>query len=542
MVVGVGVALDKQKNLSDINEFKVVLTNYNDKISIDVTPVLHSFSIFEDINSPVCTCELVIQDALGLLAKLPIIGEEFITIQYRTRGMKAQSETDLFPLVVRSFRADKIIDHEESGEKMLNFKLHGVDDHYHINEGIDINQSFVGSNCILAANSIFYSSFVNTSLEYRPFNKQEKLLGKGNASVKKSNNTSNYIAPGLTPFEVIDQLKEEAEHEEVGNPNDYVFFQNLEGIHLTTLAELKDQDPIFTYYLKDPNTEEYEEVEKGEYVTDPFLGTEKNIIMNLKYVRGFDHVENFQNGFYGNRVVGIDLLNKMYDERVESYSSNYSNLSTLEGPAGGALVSSGEYPKGFFNKVGSTHTRYIATELLSTSLDTGNPSNFSTVKYPSYSLSPYIYPIDKKDPDVKKDKVNGTLSNKAAREKQADVISKDPTVANPRKRHLFLNKNIFAKGQMNNIVINVIVPGNSALTVGQVINVFFPRRTESPKAGEYDQLYTSTSSAKFFVTHIRQAYTTESQGYFTTATIVKDSYAAKIDKIFETNNEEASDE
>ena len=124
MVVGVGVALDKQKNLSDINEFKVVLTNYNDKISIDVTPVLHSFSIFEDINSPVCTCELVIQDALGLLAKLPIIGEEFITIQYRTRGMKAQSETDLFPLVVRSFRADKIIDHEESGEKMLNFKLH----------------------------------------------------------------------------------------------------------------------------------------------------------------------------------------------------------------------------------------------------------------------------------------------------------------------------------------------------------------------------------------------------------------------------------
>ena len=95
---------------------------------------------------------------------------------------------------------------------------------------------------------------------------------------------------------------------------------------------------------------------------------------------------------------------------------------------------------------------------------------------------------------------------------------------------------------MNNIVINVIVPGNSALTVGQVINVFFPRRTESPKAGEYDQLYTSTSSAKFFVTHIRQTYTTESQGYFTTATIVKDSYAAKIDKIFETNNEEASDE
>jgi len=451
-------------------------------------------------------------------------------------GEAGEAITDLFPLVLRSFRADKIIDHEESTEKLLNFKLHGVDDHYHINEGIDINQSFVGSNCTLAANSIFYSSFVNTSLEYRPFNKQSKLLGKGTANVKKCNNTSAYIAPGLTPFEVIEQLKEEAEHKEVGNPNDYVFFQNLEGIHLTTLAELKQQDPIFTYYLKDPNTEEYEDVEKGEAVKDNFLGSDKNVIMNLKYVRGYDHVENFQSGFYGNRVVAIDLLNKMYDERAESYSSNYSNLSTLEGPAGGALVSSGEYPKGFFNQVGSTHTRYIATELLSTSLDTGNPSSFSTVKYPSYSLSPYIYPIDKKDPDKNKDKINGTIDNKSARERQADIISKDPKIANPRRRHLFLNKKIISKATNNNIALDLMIPGNSALTVGQVINVFVPRRSDPPKAGEYDQFFCGKDSAPFLVTQVRQAYVFEASSYYTVATIIKDSYSTKIDKMYENNN------
>ena len=46
------------------------------------------------------------------------------------------------------------------------------------------------------------------------------------------------------------------------------------------------------------------------------------------------------------------------------------------------------------------------------------------------------------------------------------------------------------------------VASQTPALVGQVINVFFPRRTESPKAGEYDQLFTSTTSAKFFVTII----------------------------------------
>ena len=389
---------------------------------------------------------------------------------------------------------------------------------------------------MLAANSIFFSSFTKADVKFRPFDKFPRLYGKQNEDVKESNNTSHYIAPGLTPFEVINQLKEEAEHKEVGNPSDYVFFQSVKGIHLTTLSELKSQSPSFTYYIKDPNTEEYEDVDKGETVPDKKLTSERNRVLLIKQKTGYDHELNFKQGFYGNRVVGIDLLTKMYDERVDTYSDSYINSQTLEGPSGGQLISKGEYPKGFFGRIGSTQTRYIATELLSTSLDTGNPSSFSTVLQPSYSMAPYIYPIDKKDPDKNKDKINGTIDNKSARERQADIISKDPKIANPRRRHLFLNKKIISKATNNNIALDLMIPGNSALTVGQVINVFVPRRSDPPKAGEYDQFFCGKDSAPFLVTQVRQAYVFEASSYYTVATIIKDSYSTKIDKMYENNN------
>ena len=120
-------------------------------------------------------------------------------------------------------------------------------------------------------------------------------------------------------------------------------------------------------------------------VKDKVLGTEMNEVVLFQQFKNFDHGTNIKQGFYGNRVVAIDVLTKRYDERIETYGSQFRNLSPMEN---GALISTGEHPKGFLSRIGSTHTRYLATELLTTSLDTGNPSSFSTGSIASYSLHP----------------------------------------------------------------------------------------------------------------------------------------------------------
>ena len=524
---------DKSTSKADVGLIRVTIANYNAKTAKDITPLVHSFNIYENINGPYATCDVVLKDATSLLDTLPMIGEETLIINYATRGLKADPADTHFKKRERAFRVYKISDTQEASEKQLNYKLHGIDDHYHVNEGFDINTSFVGQNCIKAASQVFKSYFTKANITFRPFDKQEKLFGKGKDDVLESSNASHFVSPGLTPIEVIKTLMGEAEHKEVTNPSDYVLYQDVDGIHLTTISELKQQEPAFTYYLKDPNTEEYENVREGELVKDKILGTEMNEVVLFQQFKNFDHGTNIKQGFYGNRVVAIDVLTKRYDERIETYGSQFRNLSPMEN---GALISTGEHPKGFLSRIGSTHTRYLATELLTTSLDTGNPSSFSTGSIASYSLHPYIYPVGVKGADKDKDKIDGTLKNEEARKKQADVVSKDSKVAYPRRRHRVLNRRVMSRAVLNNIMFDVMVPGNSDMTVGQVINIFFPKR-DDPKPGKYNDLYCGKEEAKFLIIHLNHVYAQDSSGYYTKMTVVKDSYSKPIDKVFELNNQ-----
>ena len=57
----------------------------------DITDIVVSINIFEDIFSTAMTCNLVVVDNLNLIEKLPIIGQEFVEMKLSTPQLK---ETD----------------------------------------------------------------------------------------------------------------------------------------------------------------------------------------------------------------------------------------------------------------------------------------------------------------------------------------------------------------------------------------------------------------------------------------------------------------
>ena len=515
--------------------YEVLIVNYNFQKGFDITPLVASFEITEDINKSFCSCELVIRDATGLRHSLPIVGEEQIIISYRSRGLPK------FPKVTRGFRIIKVGEHEHSTEKTLVYKLYCINDHYHVNEGIDINASFAGQNCIKAAANVFKSNFSKASINFRPNDIQKKLFGMEEGSdVIESQNSSSFISTGLTPIEVIKQLMSEAEHKSFDDTSHYVFYHNLTGFHLTTISELKKQTAKFSFFLKDPNTREgptqgvsgskvLSEERKSLGTHDYFILNNKNQILSMTQRSAFDQVKNINNGLYGNRVVAIDPLTKKYDERVETYGNRWRSLTPLE-KTGGPMITEGENPKGFFTRIGSTHTRFIATELLTTSLDTGNPRSFSTDSLPAYSMTPYFYPIKSGD-DKKKDKLDGTIKNDEAKKKQSEVISKDTKIANPRRRHHYLNKAVLSSSVLNNLVIDIGIPGNSMITVGDIINLYIPKGND-PKFSLYDDFF-GQENPRFLVTQVIHTFVSESNSFLTIVTAVKDSFQKPIEKMFE---------
>ena len=78
-------------NPADIVDLKVRITNLENRVR-DVTDLVGGFTIYEDLFAPTSSCEMLLLDAEGLPETLPIVGDETVTIIYKTRGLIRNKE------------------------------------------------------------------------------------------------------------------------------------------------------------------------------------------------------------------------------------------------------------------------------------------------------------------------------------------------------------------------------------------------------------------------------------------------------------------
>ena len=120
----------------DIADYSVFLSNNINPKGLPITTLVQSFSIYENLHSYNNYCDLAITESLGLIEKFPIIGDEFITIQYRTNSTAGaynhkdntdngiEDVDDVFDLVTRVFKVVKVGQQIEKTERTTSFVLH----------------------------------------------------------------------------------------------------------------------------------------------------------------------------------------------------------------------------------------------------------------------------------------------------------------------------------------------------------------------------------------------------------------------------------
>ena len=134
-----------------------------------------------------------------------------------------------------------------------------------------------------------------------------------------------------------------------------------------------------------------------------------------------------------------------------------------------------------------------------------------------------------------KDKLTGTIKNEDADKRVESLVSNDSRIANPRNKHLKLNREVGSLASLDNIILDVVLPGNSDLTAGQIIEVYIP--DSNNKDSKYVNFF-NQESPRFLVTDVRHTYLRGQTSFITTATIVKDSYGISIEKQFELERDE----
>ena len=105
-----------------------------------------------------------------------------------------------------------------------------------------------------------------------------------------------------------------------------------------------------------------------------------------------------------------------------------------------------------------------------------------------------------------------------------------------------LNKRISGKGILDTVILDLKIPGNSDIKVGDTINFFVPQTSRESIA--YNDLFgagkSSEDSPKFLVVKLNQKYVNEVSSYHTILTIVKDGYSISPEAALEKVKEDRS--
>jgi len=197
--------------------------------SVDILELVNSFSIFEDINSPFVVGEVTISDRLNMIDRVPIVGNETISILFRTptndrqRFMKFRVIGQKRRVRSRGSKTDVII-------------LRLVSESSAADELIVSSRALKG-NC----SGIVKDLLTEFSLGLK---RDDPLIEE------TESNNFKFVTPFLTPSQMIKKLCKLSYPKNSKSPTEnagYVFFETIDRFVFSSVNSLMNRDPKFVF-------------------------------------------------------------------------------------------------------------------------------------------------------------------------------------------------------------------------------------------------------------------------------------------------------
>ena len=316
----------------------------------DISPMVSSIDIYENIFSPVLSGEIVIQDDIGMSSLVPMIGMEFLTLKFSVADASGNLR-------------------EYGNASPLIFSVYRESDRTPLNQGTQ--RYSLG----LTSPELFTLSESKISRAYP--NKQggpsrtediirDLLTGAGTKKkfedVETTKSPVNIVIPYLSPLDVIRLLTLQGQSEAATN---YAFYETLRGFHFKSIRGM---------------------ISQGQRGTIPRivmqlagLAPSKNDIRNLRadsieITSGFDFLFQTSQGAFGSVTIGLDVLSGKYRQTVLSYDENVNSSRNLTNGVGSTPM----YPMGVSKLVNPTAKMFLVPTLsisaANTSITTKDPS------------------------------------------------------------------------------------------------------------------------------------------------------------------------
>tara|TARA_Y100000310_G_scaffold161587_1_gene161472 strand:+ start:1369 stop:2817 length:1449 start_codon:yes stop_codon:yes gene_type:complete len=185
---------------------------------IAVTEQVRELNIYQSIDTPFMSGNLILADAQGVGELLPFIGQERMMFSLRTPGHNGVVDFNEYHAIIYNVeRRFATTDREQS--ILLNWTT--LENYKNVR--IKISASFSGN----------ISDIVEEILK-----KEEYIGTKKPINIEPTFNIKKYVIPNLNPFAAIDLLRVEAiSKKEPGAPH-FLFYENPKGFHFRSLDSL----------------------------------------------------------------------------------------------------------------------------------------------------------------------------------------------------------------------------------------------------------------------------------------------------------------
>lgn len=284
---------------------------------LDIDEFFLEMNLYEDIYRPCLRGKLTLSDSRNLIELMPIVGEELLIVEIVTPSFD-QSIKKLFRIVGIENRS--IVRDKNTQVYTLNFVSAEII--YDVN--LPIFKKFEG--VITDVIGDIFSNYISQNMILDTSDKIPKEIDTSELRVLvESSNKVKFVSPGWSPFKIIQWLASKAIPNE-GKACTFLFFESSKSFYLTTIEYLFDtarKNNLYmgTYSLSIPN------VRKGDTAD---IGKELFIINNFSQVDGLDIFKNYTNGYLANRLITLDLNNKIYEPIDYDHTVKYFDYKHLD--------------------------------------------------------------------------------------------------------------------------------------------------------------------------------------------------------------------
>jgi len=311
-------------------EYSLELINYDQGQFVDIKRITAEFNVYEDIFNNCLACEIVLLDSVGLLERLPIVGDEKIALTFKTGAQG-------IPTVRLLFDVYKVSERKAIEERSHLYIVHGISGEQIVSKLESVSQAFINQPI---------SSIVSTI-----FQKHLAPVNSKKIEVESTFGLHSFVF-GTNPFNAINQLASEANSLKYKDSTGFIFYEDPEKFNFRSISSLFEQDSVENYYLSELNVDETVEG-SGEVLPH-------QVIIGIDFNKSFDTLKGLDTGMLDNKVLSIDPILKKFTTTTFNYVSEFNKIKHVGTKK--IISNDGRFAKG----KGQSHKRYISTQLTNT--------------------------------------------------------------------------------------------------------------------------------------------------------------------------------